>query len=85
MSSTTLLADWLEGELAATRKVLERAVARADALAGLLHFVRDAEAVLGEPIAPEDVEPAALKIGGEHRRAEVTVLTDQMGDPIHLA
>lgn len=84
-TTTTVLADWLEGELAATRQVLERAVARTDALAGLLAFVRDAEADLGEPIAPEDLEAAALKVGGERRRAEVAALMDQMGDPLTLA
>lgn len=84
-TATTVLADWLEGELAATRSVLERAVARTEALAGLLAFVRDAEADLGEPVAPEDMEAAALKVGGERRRAEVAALVEQMGDPLHLA
>lgn len=83
-TTTTVLADWLEGELATTRKVLERAVARTEALAGLLAFVRDAQADLGGPIAPGDLEAAALKVGGERRRAEVAALVDQMGDPLHL-
>lgn len=82
---TTVLADWLEAELAATRQVLERAVARADALAGLLTFVRDAEADLGQPIPPDALMDAAVTTGGERRRAEVAALVDQMGDPLHLA
>lgn len=84
-TTSTLLGDWLEGELADTRRVLERAVARTEALAGLLAFVRDAEADLGEPVAPEHLEAAALKVGGERGRAEVAVLVEQMGDALHLA
>ncbi|GAB2747642.1 hypothetical protein [Nocardioides pakistanensis] len=84
-TATTVLADWLEGELAVTRAVLERAVARSEALAGLLAFVRDAEADLGQPVTPDALEAAAVKVGGERRRAEVAALVDQMGDPLHLA
>lgn len=84
-TTTTGLADWLESELATTRKVLERAVARTEALSGLLAFARDAEADLGEPVTPDALEDAALKVGGERRRAEVAALVDQMGDPLHLA
>ncbi|QIK76043.1 hypothetical protein [Nocardioides piscis] len=79
---TTVLAAWLEGELHATRRVLERAITRAEALAGLLAFVRDAEVELGEPIGPGDMQDAALAVGGERRRAEVAALIDAMGDPL---
>lgn len=79
---TTVLADWLEGELHAARRVAERAITRADALAGLLAFVRDAEVELGAPVGPGDMEDAALAVGGERRRAEVAALIDAMGDPI---
>lgn len=79
---TTVLADWLEGELHAARRMAERAITRADALAGLLTFVRDAEAELGEPVGVPDLEDAALAVGGERRRAEVVALVDAMGDSL---
>lgn len=79
---TTLLADWLEGELQAARQMAERSIARAEALGGLLAFVRDAEVELGQPIGPHDMEDAALAVGGERRRAEVVALIDAMGDPL---
>lgn len=79
---TTVLADWLEAELEMSRQVLVRAVARSEALAGLLAFVRDAEADLGRPVHPDGLEDAALAVGGERRRAEVTAYIEQMGDPL---
>ena len=81
-TTTTVLSDWLEGELHAARRMAERAITRADALAGLLAFVRDAEAELGEPVGVADLEDAALAVGGERRRAEVVALVDAMGDPL---
>lgn len=82
METTTLLTDWLEVELAHARRWAQRALGRAEALAALLNFARDAEAELGERVSAEDLLGAARATGGERRRAEVAVWADAVGSPL---
>jgi hypothetical protein len=66
-------ADWLDEELAASRRVLQRVLVRTEALAALRSRAFDLSAESKRPISPDDLFGSART---ERERAELQVLAD---------